>query len=209
MTVAFEPGSQILHRFLQGGQPKDVRPVTVLADDDRGLVLWLADGTPTMTACLPGGIDLRTVTKPEMFGQPWQSAPHTWRNDVLMVLPPDAPYAVWSFFDPGGEFLCWYANLQSPYRRWPGGIDLVDHQLDLVVTPGHDVQWKDEDELAAAVEAGWLSEAESDAIYAEAHRLAALAKAGDPPFTDVRHALRPGTLDIPELPDGWAKSVRQ
>jgi predicted RNA-binding protein associated with RNAse of E/G family len=79
-------------------------------------------------------------------------------------------------------------------------VDIVDHQLDLVVSPDRAVDWKDEDELAAAVDAGWLTDAESEAIYAEAHRLAALAKAGDPPFTDALHHLRPDAVSLPRLP---------
>ncbi|MDQ1654515.1 MAG: hypothetical protein QOI35_3715 [Cryptosporangiaceae bacterium] len=202
----FAPGTPILHRFLQHGVAVDVRPVTVLADDERGLVLWLADGTPTIMAVLPGGIDLRAVSKPEMFGERWQTAPRTWRNNVLMVLPPDAEYAVWSFFDPAdGALAFWYANLQSPFERWDGGIDMVDHQLDLVVSPRHEVEWKDEDELAAAVAAGWLSARESDRIYAEAKRLAIAAEAGSPPFSHALHSLRPAGLPIPALPPDWSR----
>jgi hypothetical protein len=202
--MTYPVGARILHRFLQQDAVCDVRPVTVLADDQRGLVLWLAHGTPTIVACLPGGVDLRAVTKREMFRQRWETAPRTWRNDVLMVLPPEVPWAVWSFFSPDGAFQHWYANLQSPFVRRPGAVDIVDHQLDLVVNRDHSVEWKDEDELAAAVAAGWLTGAESEAIYAEAHRLAALAKLGDPPFTADLHALRPGALPIPDLPAGWA-----
>jgi hypothetical protein len=202
--MRYPVGAQILHRFLQHGVACDVRPVTVLADDERGLVLWLAHGTPTIAACLPGGVDLRAVSKREMFGERWETAPRTWTNNVLMVLPPDVPWAVWSFFSPDGEFLHWYANLQSPYLRRPAAVDIVDHQLDLVVSPDHSVEWKDEDEIAAAVDAGWLSRAEAEVVYAEAHRLAALAKAGDPPFTADLHTLRPGALPIPDLPPGWA-----
>jgi hypothetical protein len=204
--MRFVPGTPILHRFRQHGVVVDVRPVTVLADDERGLVLWLADGTPTIMATLPGGIDLRAVSKPEMFCERWETAPRTWRNDVLLVLPPHAEYGVWSFFDPAdGSLTCWYANLQSPVERWDGGVDMVDHQLDLVVSPRHDVEWKDEDELAAAVAAGWLTPGDSDRIYAEAKRLAVRAEAGDPPFDHSLHTLRPTGLPIPLMPPDWSR----
>ena len=132
MTRRWERGTQILHRFLMHGEAVDARPVTVVADDEDALVLWLAHGTPTRVAQLPGGIDLRSVSKREMFGQRWQTGPREWSNNVLMTLPHGAPYAIWSFFAPDGTFTRWYANLQSPYERWSGGIDIVDHQLDLV-----------------------------------------------------------------------------
>jgi hypothetical protein len=209
-VTRWAPGAHVLHRFVLCGDVVDARPVTVLADEPEALVLWLADGTRTMVGCLPGGVDLRSVSKQEMFGQRWHSKPHVWRNSVLMVLPPAAAYALWSFFSPGGEFLFWYANLQSPYVRWngaggAGGLDIVDHQLDLVVSPAYDVQWKDVDELAAAVAAGWLTEADSAAAHAEAHRLSALASAGAPPFDHSWHASRPeGVMPAPPLPTWWA-----
>jgi hypothetical protein len=159
-------------------------------------------------ARLPGGVDLRSVSKREMFGQRWEAGPHPWTRNVLMILPPGAPHAVWLFFSPEGEFRNWYVNLQSPYERWAGGVDIVDHQLDLVVTPDRVVEWKDADELAAAVDAGWLTEADSVAIYAEAHRLAALASSGEPPFDDGRHGFRPDPAwPVPTLPAGWSHQV--
>jgi len=203
--MSWSPGDQVLHRFLMHGEVKDARPVTVIADTDNELVLWLAHGTPIVVACLPGGIDLRSVSKREMFGSRWESAPHRWSNNVVMVLPAGASHAVWSFFAPDGEFRCWYANLQTPFVRWAGGVDLVDHQLDLIVHPDNRVEWKDADELAAAVEAGWFTDDDSDAIHAEAHRLAAQAEAGAAPFDDRWRAFRPDPAwPIPELPATWA-----
>ena len=205
MTARWLPGEQILHRFLMHDEVIDARPVTVVADDDDALVVWLADGTGITCACLPGGIDLRSVSKREMFGRRWETRSHRWRNNALLVLPADAAYAVWLFFTPEGEFTHWYANLQSAYDRWSGGVDVVDHQLDLVVSPDREVTWKDIDELAAAVEAGWFSPADSDAIHAEAHRLAAMATAGAPPFDDRWRGFRPDPdWPVPILPDSWA-----
>ncbi len=206
--MSWRPGDHVLHRFLMHGAAKDVRPVTVVADDPDALVLWLAHGTGIQMARLPGDVDLRAVSKQEMFGQPWESGPHRWTNNALMVLPPDVPYATWLFFTPDGTFTHWYANLQSPYVRWSGGVDIVDHQLDLVVHPDRRIEWKDEDELAAGVAAGWYTPDESDAIYAEAHRLAELAADGKPPFDDEWRDFRPDpTWAIPVLPPAWAAPI--
>lgn len=199
-------GAQILHRFLMHDEVVDARPVTVVADGDDALVLWLAHGTPTRVAQLPGGVDLRSVTKREMFGQRWQSGPREWVNSVLMTLPAGAPHAIWSFFAPDGTFMNWYANLQSSAERWSGGVDIVDHQLDLVVSPDHAVEWKDADELEAALEVGWYTVDDSIRIYAEAHRLAELAADGKPPFDDPWQGQR---LDpdwpVPTLPPHWSE----
>jgi uncharacterized protein len=205
VTHRWLPGEQILHRFVLHGKVIDARPVTVVADDEAGLALWLAHGTVITCACLPGGADLRSVSKAEMFGQPWDTRRHGWRNNVLMVLQPEVPYAVWHFFTPEGEFRNWYGNLQTPYHRWSGGVDVVDHQLDLVVNPDREVEWKDIDELAAAVDAGWFTPAESAEIHAAAGRLAAFAPAGAPPFDDRWRDFEPDPAwPIPVLPADWA-----
>jgi protein associated with RNAse G/E len=210
VTERWLPGEQKLHRFLMHGKVIDARPVTVVADDDDTLVLWLAHGTMTTCACLPGGVDLRSVSKEEMFGRPWHTKRHLWRNGVLMVLPRGAEFAVWHFFTPDGEFTRWYGNLQTPYGRWARGVDVVDHQLDLVVSPDRDVVWKDIDELAAAVDAGWFTPAESDAIHAAAGRLAAMAEAGEPPFDGRWCDFRPDPdWPLPALPDDWATPAPQ
>jgi len=205
MSEYWRPGDQVLHRFLMRGEVVDARPVTVVREDASELVLWLADRTQTVMACLPGGVDLRSVPKRDMFGQRWQGQRRLWRNQVLMVLPAGAEYAIWLFFSPSGEFLNWYVNLQTAYDRWAGGVDIVDRQLDLVVTPERRVEWKDADELAAAVAAGWLTDEDSDAAYAEAHRLTHLATRGRAPFDDRWSDFRPDPhWPVPELPAHWA-----
>ena len=56
------------------------------------------------------------------------------------------------------EQLSWYVNLQTPTIVADGRIDTTDQALDIVVSPDGEWRWKDEDELAEAVELGiWTS----------------------------------------------------
>jgi predicted RNA-binding protein associated with RNAse of E/G family len=81
---------------------------------------------------------------------------------------------------------------------------VVDHQLDLVIAPDRTVEWKDEDELTAAVEAGWLTEEDAESAYAAAHRLAKLATGASPPFDDRWTRFRPDPAwPVPPLPPDW------
>jgi hypothetical protein len=45
--------------------------------------------------------------------------------------------------DGDGEFASWYINLQTPVRRWWGGLDFRDHAPDVVVAADRTWRWKD------------------------------------------------------------------
>ena len=79
-------------------------------------------------------------------------------------------------------------------------ISTRDHVLDIWV-PGEtgEPEWKDEDELAAAVEAGRFSADEAASIRAEGERV----WAERPWPTGWEAWLPPAEWVQPELPDGW------
>ena len=62
-------------------------------------------------------------------------------------------------------------NLQEPLRRSRLGFDTRDQVLDIVVEPDLSWRWKDEDELAHAVERRVFSSGEAGAIRAEGERV--------------------------------------
>ena len=51
----------------------------------------------------------------------------------------------------GGPFICWYVDLQEPFRRDADGIVTCDQSLDIVIGRDRRWRWKDEDHLAASV----------------------------------------------------------
>jgi hypothetical protein len=116
-------------------------PETVVADDGEILATVQEDGCP--------------LTFPEHpFGpHPWSHVP-AWRGPtVLKLRRTDAAYSVWKFFD-GPVFRHWYVNFEEPLVRCPDGVDVDDHQLDLVVEPDGARRWKDVEDLAPALASG-------------------------------------------------------
>jgi hypothetical protein len=111
----------------------------VVADDERGLWLWIADGSPFADVRAADGRAFREVP----FGE-WGDTPQTleerrWASDVLMFHPTAGEYSasasartesqassaarrteysVWFFFWPDGTFRDWYVNLEQTGVRW-------------------------------------------------------------------------------------------
>jgi hypothetical protein len=110
----------------------------------------------------------------QLVERPWRAP------GVLQLWPVGAGHAVW-VFERG-----WYVNLQEPFRRTYDGVDTADQLLDLVRRIDGEWRWKDEDELAAAVLQGYLSEDESHEIRAEAERVIAADAEPDPSWAPPR-----------------------
>jgi hypothetical protein len=104
-----------------------------------------------------------------------------------------------------GAIAGWYVNLERPWTRTPIGVDSHDDVLD--VEAADDLSswtWKDEDELAWAVEQSKVSRELADAIRMEGERVGAAIESRAWPFCEdwMRWAPDPSWL-IPALPDGW------
>jgi predicted RNA-binding protein associated with RNAse of E/G family len=111
--------------------------------------------------------------------------------------------SVWWFFAESGEFRGWYVNLEIPLGRTELGTDRIDGALDVTVDPHRRWQWKDEDEAAAAVEAGRLGAEQLARLRAEGERLIGLAEAGAFPFDGTWCDFRPDPgWPAPALPPG-------
>jgi hypothetical protein len=137
----FAPGSVLTVREVLHGQVWLHFPETVVADDGDILAAVQADGCP--------------LTFPEHpFGRhPWSHVP-TWRGTtVLKLRRTDTAYSVWKLFH-GASFRQWYINFEQPVVRRPDGVDIDDHQLDLVVEPDGTRRWKDVEDLGPALASG-------------------------------------------------------
>jgi predicted RNA-binding protein associated with RNAse of E/G family len=203
--MIFEPGQTILRRYFKGGRVSFLNVCRALADDERGLRLWVPIGTPFWRLLTPDGRDAHQASWEEILatGQlgllPWHS------SHIMIFMPPDAAHSVWWFFGEDGEFQGWYGNLEAPYTRWDGGVDTVDHALDLWFEPDRTWRWKDEDEFAAVTgHPGSWSVEQAAEIRAEGERLVKLAEAGEFPFDGTWCDLRPDPAWPPlTRPDGW------
>ena len=161
--MRFPVGSFVARREVLHGHVWLSSPVRVVADDDV-LAVWMAEGTPFEFPPHPYG------------AHPWSYRERWTETGVLQLHRPDEAHAVWAFFR-GDELDHWYVNFESPYRRFAGGFDTLDHGLDIVVRDGG-WQWKDRDDVDAQVANGRLTRAEADAVWREADRVAAALDRG-------------------------------
>jgi len=182
----------------------------VAADDERGLWMWIASGSAYLDIGAADGRLFRQVPFGEWSRTAKAMRELNWRNDVLMLHPPDAPYSVWFFFAPDGEFRSWYVNLELAGVRWDdgtvAGIDTIDYDLDLVVAPDRGWRWKDEEEFRdhlAHPDVYWTDD--EAGVRADGERVVKLIEAGDFPFDGTGCEFRPPPeWSVPTaMPGGW------
>jgi hypothetical protein len=174
-------------------------PVRVIQDDETGVVLYLAQGTDVRWPYVDGRRS-REATLERRFTAKKEHGPHIWHeNYVLFVFPPVRAHGLWLFFEPGGTFRGRYVNLQAPFQRTSIGFDSRDHTLDIWVAADGAYRWKDEDELAVAVDLGHHPSSEAAAFRAEGERVLA-----EWPFPTGWEDFRPDPAwPVPALPAGW------
>ncbi len=109
---------------------------------------------------------------------PW--APQdAWRGPTVLQLRRRGDwYSVWKFFT-GDHFDGWYVNMERPYVRTATGIDTDDLELDLVIEPDGNRQWKDVEFLHARLDQGRLSLDDLTHVLAAAAEVTELLDRGD------------------------------
>jgi hypothetical protein len=190
----WRPGGAILGQWIVDGRVVGALPMTVAADESAA-VAWLAPATPIVW---PDARDEAGRLRPPAQ---WGHVCRRWEGPgVLTLTPPDRPHSIWHFWNDDGSFRGWYVHLQAPARRAFGRLQTTDWQLDLIVRPGGEVIWKDEDDLARALEIGLHTPDEAEAAYAEAH-----AVLDEWPFPTGWEAWKPDAAwPVPQLPGDWA-----
>jgi predicted RNA-binding protein associated with RNAse of E/G family len=190
VTRYWEPGTTIEWVYEGSGKHAalpNVRPMTVVRDDEDGLVAWLAPGTPLLKPVLADGREMRHAGPVAMFTEDRVLKLDIWRGTgILKVSPPGKPWSVWCFWAEDGTFRGWYVNLEREHVRDLASrrTSTVDHVLDLWINPDRSIEWKDEDELEGAVEAGRFTPAEAERIVADAHAAIRDIEVWTAPFSD-------------------------
>lgn len=139
-----------------------------------------------------------------VFGETRGQRRHT--TDALQILYPGEAFAVTAMYHGGGgDFWCWYVDMQEPFRRAGGGIVTSDQQLDIVIGPDLRWRWKDEDHLALCVRNGRYSAELGAEIRRVGESVVERIKQRAAPFNEPWPAWRaPKDWPMPELPDDWA-----
>ncbi|HYN96164.1 MAG TPA: DUF402 domain-containing protein [Pilimelia sp.] len=209
--MRWPPGRVVMHRNVRHGRIGWARTARVVADDERGLALWIDRGSPVAHEVAHDGRGMRAMPFAEWVTLPYRLAEGVWAGPgVLKFAPAGAAHSVWWFRDDRGAFAGWYVNLEEPGVRWDdgglAGIDIVDQDLDVWVPPDRAWRWKDEEEFAerlAMPEHYWV--ADEAAVRAEGERVVKLVAAGEFPFDGTWCDFVPDLSWRPAgaLPPGW------
>jgi Protein of unknown function (DUF402) len=204
--VAFEPGELVFRRhFMRDDLLARAWVGRVVSDDERGLLLWVPDGSPYKNIGAADGRKFRQVPFAEWGATAKALETLPWHGSALMLHPPGDPWSVWLWCGPSG-FRGWYVNLELPAVRWAGGVDTIDYDLDVVVAPDRSWRWKDEDEFAAHLavpDTYWVDD--EAAVRADGWRAVERIEAGAFPFDGTWTDFVPDpSWAVPvELPAGW------
>lgn len=195
--MPFPLGEQVQIREVLDGKVWTVRPVTVVRDTDEELVTYLAPGTTTQ---YPVGVEKGEVVLDMWRTGTWELGPLTsWGPGILRLTTPGAGFDVWAFWrDEDHTLSHWYVNVGEPFRRTPLGFDTMDQVLDVIVEPDLSAwRWKDDWELALAVDLGVYSEAQAAAIEETARAVIEAIEAGRPPWDTSWADWHPSSLGLP------------
>jgi hypothetical protein len=199
--LRWSPGDCIVVREVWHGRVFEARPALVVRDEPEHTMLLVPGGV----ACgVPVGEDGAELRLPD---RPWHlEVRERGPNPILSFAWPGTPYAVLRWTTEQGTPM-WYVNLQDPLERTTIGFDTTDHALDVIVGLDGTWAWKDEDELAEAVEDGLFTADEVATFRADGERALARILDREPPFDRDWSAWRPDPgWREPTLPEGWDRT---
>lgn len=210
MVEAVEPGTiaagqPLLRRYRRGTSTSWLQACRVVAGDPWGVFCWLPVGAGFGSRQRPDGSQVRAAPIADFGAAELRTG--SWQGrSALIGMPAGRAYSVWWLFD-GADFGGWYVNLEARSRFWLHdgllGVDVIDHELDIVVGPDRSWQWKDEADLVAVtgLDGYWDSRA-SEEIRAEGRRVIADIEAARFPFDGSWCDFRPEpSWPIPGLPE--------
>lgn len=162
-----KPGDTVLFRSVYRGDVRWCFPHHFVEGWDDRFVLYLRPGNRG-----------KLMGHDEDYLVRWASGDpprdHVWqRHHVLWHIRLGEPHALGLFWSEDWQFTGWYVNLQAPTQLRGGRFDTNDLALDVWIEPDGTWSWKDEADLARAVELGILDGKEALALRAEGERVIA------------------------------------
>jgi len=137
----------------------------VVKDETKETVLLLL---PEAQCAFPEGYWRWRKNKDFSHGTRWQEAKSdhiilrefTWQtNRILIFLEPEKYSSCFLFWDHASDqFSCYYINFQLPYKRSHCGFDTLDLDLDIVIDPHYNWEWKDEEEYQIGIREGGIQD---------------------------------------------------
>jgi hypothetical protein len=165
-----QAGEIVLKRSIYRGQVRWTFPHRYVGEWDGRIGLYCGPGNQGKAMRRgPGGYLKRWMTDAPPFDAHWEN------THVLRFERPGARHSIEIYWTPEWEQMSWYVNLQTPTVVHGRFVDTTDQALDVLAFPDGTWRWKDEDELAEAVELGIWTEAEAAEVRAEGERVLAEA----------------------------------
>lgn len=138
----------------------------------------------------------------------WTMEGYQWRtNRLLFLLYPEKYYSsVYFWRDATNEFLCYYINFQLPFRRSEIGFDTFDLELDIIVEPTYEWQWKDMEEYQSGIERGIILDIWVEEIDKAKPEIFDKLEKREYPFDGSWLDWKPDpSWEPPKLPENWDK----
>ncbi|MBA4385317.1 MAG: hypothetical protein C0410_11325 [Anaerolinea sp.] len=159
----WKSGESCVLRGIVNSQVWLAQSVIVVEDKPELTILVLLPGAQCAT---PEGVWRRESDKEYAHSSRWQSAPgehfylqeYIWKtNRVLIFLEPQKYYSCMLFWEhQSDQFAGYYINFQLPYKRSHCGFDTLDLDLDIVIDPQYNWQWKDMDAYEHGIQEGGI-----------------------------------------------------
>jgi uncharacterized protein len=196
----YVPGDPIAIREIWNGRVWYARPATVVRDEPNLTMLHVPPRVICQEPVAADGSLLRIPTDEWSFTETERSE----RSNLSFAFP-DTPYSVILGFDEHATLDLYYVNLQTPLVRSSAGFDTVEHILDVTIPVDRSTwAWKDEDELAEAVERGLFTEEDTAWFRYWGERAVEHVLLREPPFDEDWTDWRPDPAwQDPVLPADW------
>jgi len=197
--MSWRPGDVIVRREVWQGRPWLANPLYVVEDTADLLVLYQPEGSPWGFGV---GDDWPTAD-----GRHPYAGRRGWVGEGPLGLHrPGDPFAVWAYWGPPDRtFLGWYVNIQAPFQRTSIGIDSLDLELDLLVSPELEVFAKDEEHVERSADLGRFTMEDASAIHALGARVKTEIEREGAWWDQAWSTWAPpaALLEVPRLVDGW------
>jgi hypothetical protein len=200
------PGEIIVFREIWAGKIWTARPAIVVQDSAEILAFHVPLNTRWKRHRGTAGDH---VTANELKNKTWALQDTIWEYfpDYIHLTIPGESYSVKIFQNDDDSLRCWYINLEdpeAPLHRTGIGFDSTDLLLDMIIEPNlKDWRWEDEDELQEVVEAGLISRAKAQALYAKGEEVRDLIVSGKSVFNRWEHWRPEPSWKVPALPPCW------
>ncbi len=210
MSRYWNPGDVVAWRWIANDRLRVVAPYIVVKDSAEETVLLLPPGSNCM---VPDQL-WREGTYEEGRSKRWVEErtgeytlrEHIWAaNRLLMVVEPGKFYSIIHFWrHETNTFSNYYVNFQLPFQRSHCGFDSYDLELDLVVEPMFEWEWKDTETYQEGVAQGNIRPEWVGAIEQAQPEIFARLNNRVYPFDGHWRNFQPNlNWEIPTLPDHW------